>query len=125
MLIALNALYILIIELHIIDDSVGWQTVNFVEYYQVIQVCRVTNSKRAISFSCVTVYNHMILTCSNVLDLSVADVAAVHRFLVDFSLLELLFWHGQLMYVLGILGLCDHLQQRKYQMPLIPRTVNS
>lgn len=32
MLIALIALYILIIELHIIDDSVGRQTVNFVEY---------------------------------------------------------------------------------------------
>lgn len=91
MLIALIALYILIIYLHIIDDSVGRQTVNFVEYYQVIQVCRVTNSNRAISFSCVTVFNDMILTCSNVLDLSVADVAAVHRFLVDFSLLELLF----------------------------------
>lgn len=57
MLIALIALYILIIELHIIDDSVGRQTVNFVEYYQVIQVCRVTNSNRAISFPCVTVFN--------------------------------------------------------------------
>lgn len=91
MSIALIALYILIIELHIIDDSVGRQTVNFGEYNQVIHVCRIKNFNRAISFPDVTVFNDMILTCSNVLDLSVADVAAVHRFFVDFALLELLF----------------------------------